>query len=49
MHRLYKPSGKEMNVNDTSLETALSMGWTKEDPTAVKVEAPKPKQTKKAK
>jgi len=45
MHKLYKPNGKEVTVNDTSLSHALSIGWTKEDPTAKK--APK-KSTKKA-
>jgi len=37
MHKLYKKCGKEMTVNDTSLQYALSLGWTKT----------KPKQTKK--
>ena len=32
MHKLYKPNGTEMNVNDSSLKHALSIGWTKESP-----------------
>ena len=32
LHKLYKPSGKEMLVNDNSLENALSLGWTKKKP-----------------
>ena len=30
---LYKPNGVKMEVNDTSLSHALSLGWTKTDPT----------------
>jgi hypothetical protein len=30
LHALYKPSGKKVMVNDSSLEHALSVGWTKE-------------------
>ena len=33
---LYKPNGVKMEVNDTSLSHALSLGWTKTDPTKVK-------------
>ena len=33
MNKLYKPDGKEIEVNDNSLEYALSLGWAKEDPT----------------
>jgi len=32
MHKLYKPSGKEINVNDNSLKFALSLGWTEKKP-----------------
>ena len=46
MNKLYKPCGKEMTVNDNSLEYALSLGWTKTDPKAKK--EPK-KSNKKAK
>ena len=38
MNKLYKPNGKEVEVNDNSLEYALSIGWTKSDPTEKKVE-----------
>lgn len=38
MHTLYKPNGKEVKVNDNSLEYALSLGWTKAKPTAKKAE-----------
>lgn len=30
--KLYKPCGKEMHVNEKSLEYALSLGWTSEAP-----------------
>lgn len=33
MNKLYKPNGKEVTVNDNSLAYALSIGWTKENPT----------------
>ncbi len=33
MNKLYKPNGVEVTVNDSSLEYALSIGWTKEKPT----------------
>ena len=36
MNKLYKPSGVEVTVNDSSLEYALSIGWTKEKPTTKK-------------
>lgn len=29
---LYKPCGKKMEVNEKSLEYALSLGWTEESP-----------------
>ena len=56
MNKLYKPDGTPTEVNDFSLKHALSIGWTKTDPTikaTVKV-AKKPikstfKSTKKAK
>ena len=32
MNTLYKPCGKEVQVNDNSLEYALSLGWTKKKP-----------------
>ena len=32
MHKLYKPSGAEVEVNDDSLEFALGLGWTKKKP-----------------
>ena len=32
MNKLYKPNGKEVTVNDSSLAHALSIGWTKENP-----------------
>ena len=41
MNKLYKPSGQEVEVNDNSLEYALSLGWTKKKPV-------KKKATKKA-
>ncbi len=33
MHTLYKPNGREVEVNDQSLKAALDLGWTKKDPT----------------
>ena len=36
MNKLYKPNGKEVTVNDNSLEYALSIGWTKRKPKAEK-------------
>jgi len=32
MNKLYKPNGKEVEVNDNSLDHALSLGWTKTKP-----------------
>ena len=32
LNTLYKPCGKKVEVNDDSLEYALSIGWTKEEP-----------------
>jgi len=45
MNKLYKPNGTPVTVNDNSLEYALSIDWTKEDPTAKKA----PKKSNKAK
>tara|TARA_R110002096_G_scaffold322546_1_gene516627 strand:- start:775 stop:903 length:129 start_codon:yes stop_codon:yes gene_type:complete len=36
MNKLYKPNGKEVEVNDSSLEYALSIGWAKKKPTTKK-------------
>lgn len=36
MHKLYKPCGKEVQVNDSSLSHALSLGWVKKKPAAKK-------------
>ena len=33
MHTLYKPNGREVEVNDQSLKASLDLGWTKKDPT----------------
>ena len=41
MNTLYKPNGKEVQVNDTSLAHALSLGWTEKKPTKKKVKTPK--------
>ena len=43
MNKLYKPNGKEVEVNDNSLAYALSIGWTKNKPASKKA-----KKTKKA-
>ncbi len=40
MNKLYKPNGKEVTVNDNSLEYALSLGWNDKKP--VKKAAKKP-------
>lgn len=32
MNKLYKPNGKEVEVNDNSLQVALDLGWTKKKP-----------------
>ena len=32
MHKLYKPSGAEVEVNDSSLEFALGLSWSKKKP-----------------
>ena len=36
MNTLYKLNGKEVQVNDTSLAYALSLGWTEKKPTKKK-------------
>ena len=36
MNKLYKADGTEVEVNDTSLAYALSIGWTKERPSRKK-------------
>ncbi|MCP4323355.1 MAG: hypothetical protein GY787_16205 [Alteromonadales bacterium] len=46
MNKLYKPCGKEVEVNDNSLEYALSLGWAKTNPK--KKKASTKKATKKA-
>ena len=45
MNTLYKKDGTKVEVNDNSLEYALSIGWTAKNPTK-KAEVKKP--TKKA-
>ena len=45
MNKLYKKDGTPVTVNDNSLEYALSIGWSKSNPTAKKAEK---KQSKKA-
>ena len=32
LYKLYKPCGKEMAVNENSIEHALKMGWVKKKP-----------------
>lgn len=32
MHKLYKPNGQEVSVNENSLKYALSIGWTDKPP-----------------
>ena len=46
---LYKPDGRPVNVNESSIDAAILLGWLKEDPTleAKKIEAEKPKKHKK--
>lgn len=36
MNKLYKKDGTQVEVNDTSLEYALSLGWTKKKPATKK-------------
>jgi hypothetical protein len=42
MNKLYKPNGKEVEVNDESLVFALNLGWSEKKP-AAKKPSPKPK------
>ncbi len=44
MNTLYKKDGTKVEVNDNSLEYALSIGWTKENP----IKKPTKKPAKKA-
>jgi len=44
MNKLYKQDGREVEVNDNSLEYALSIGWSKTNPKTKKAA----KKTKKA-
>jgi hypothetical protein len=41
MKKLYKPSGQEVQVNETSLEYAKSLGWKEKKPAAKKAPAKK--------
>jgi hypothetical protein len=43
MNKLYKPNGKEVQVNDNSLDYALSIGWTEKNPIKKKVKKATPK------
>ena len=43
MHKLYKPSGKEVEVSDSSLKAALDLGWTKKNPIKKAVKKPSKK------
>ena len=36
MNKLYKPNGKEVNVNDESLVYALNLGWSEKKPVTKK-------------
>lgn len=36
LQTLYKPDGTEMKVNKDSLDHALKLGWTEDDPTKKK-------------
>lgn len=45
MNKLYKQNGKEMSVNDNSLEYALSLGWTKNKPSPNTAQKHKTKST----
>jgi len=52
MTKLYKPDGTALDVHDDSLKHALSIGWTKTDPTIKVTKKPiksTVKSTKKAK
>ncbi len=41
---LYKPDGMEVRVNEKSLEHALSLGWTREEPEEPKKRGRPPKE-----
>ena len=41
MHKLYKPNGQQVEVNDESLDHALSLGWTKKKTASKKPAAKK--------
>ncbi len=43
MHKLYKPNGKPVEVNDQSLQAALDLGWSKKNPTKNAVKKPSKK------
>ena len=45
MNTLYKQDGTKIEINDNSLEFALKLGWTLEEPSN---EKPAKKQTEKA-
>lgn len=47
MNKLYKPCGKEVLVNDNSLEYALSLGWNDKKP-ATKKKTPAKAKSKEA-
>lgn len=40
MHKLVKPEGQEVEVNDNSLEYALSLGWKKKKAKKAPVKSP---------
>ena len=40
MNTLYKPNGKEVQVNDDSLCYALSIGWSEKKPVKKAVKKP---------
>jgi hypothetical protein len=48
MKKLYKPCGKEMQVNEKCLDYALSLGWTEKKPTKKRAPAKKKETTEKA-
>lgn len=46
MHKLVKPNGQEVEVNDNSLEHALSLGWKKKAAKKAAEKKPSPKSSK---
>ena len=40
MNTLYKQDGTKVEVNDSSLEAALELGWSKTNPTKKAVKKP---------